>query len=192
MEPSSLCGGPCPGTTPSTPTVKNFHAVPLRPDFQLDEAAMLAAIESLRPALLCLSHPNNPTGTLWDEAAMARLIEAQGRAGGIAVIDEAYQPFAARTWNIDGLPTVVLEAMALGTPVVATSVSGLPEVVRDGLTGILIEPGDVAALTRSLAELAAGQVPVVTLARNARALIEEQFNSRRQAATLSTWEEGNR
>lgn len=76
----------------------DFHAVPLRPDFQLDEAAMLAAIESLRPALLWLSHPNNPTGTLWDEAAMARLIEAQGRAGGIAVIDEAYQPFAARTW----------------------------------------------------------------------------------------------
>ena len=76
----------------------DFHAVPLRPDFQLDEAAMLAAIESLRPALLWLSHPNNPTGTLWDEAAMARLIEAQGHAGGIAVIDEAYQPFAARTW----------------------------------------------------------------------------------------------
>ena len=76
----------------------DFHAVPLRPDFQLDEAAMLTAIESLRPALLWLSHPNNPTGTLWDEAAMARLIEAQGRAGGIAVIDEAYQPFAARTW----------------------------------------------------------------------------------------------
>ncbi len=76
----------------------DFHAVPLRPDFQLDEAAMLAAIESLRPALLWLAHPNNPTGTLWDEAAMARLIEAQGRAGGIAVIDEAYQPFAARTW----------------------------------------------------------------------------------------------
>ena len=94
--------------------------------------------------------------------------------------------------NIDGLPTVVLEAMALGTPVVATSVSGLPEVVRNDLTGILVEPGDVAALTRSLAELAAGRVPVVTLARNARALIEEQFNSRRQAATLSTWEGGDR
>jgi len=42
------------------------------------------------------------------------------------------------------------------------------------------------------AGLATGQVPVVTLARNARALIEEQFNSRRQAATLSTWEGGNR
>ena len=42
----------------------DFHAVPLRPDFQLDEAAMLAAIEAHRPALLWLAHPNNPTGTL--------------------------------------------------------------------------------------------------------------------------------
>ena len=77
-----------------------------------------------------------------------------------------------------------------GIPVFGTKGASvhIQEVVRNDLTGILIEPGDVAALTRSLAELAAGQVPVVTLARNARALIEEQFNSRRQAATLSAWE----
>ncbi|MDO5086044.1 MAG: histidinol-phosphate transaminase [Comamonadaceae bacterium] len=75
-----------------------FHAVPLAADFQLDEAAMLAAIEQHRPALLYLAHPNNPTGTLWDEGALARLAEAQGRHGGLVVMDEAYQPFAARTW----------------------------------------------------------------------------------------------
>ncbi len=75
-----------------------FCAVPLAADFQLDEAAMLAAIECEKPALLYLAHPNNPTGTLWDAAAMQRIIAAQGAQGGIAVIDEAYQPFAARTW----------------------------------------------------------------------------------------------
>lgn len=75
-----------------------FCAVPLAADFQLDEAAMLAAIARERPALLYLAHPNNPTGTLWDAAAMQRIIAAQGAQGGIAVIDEAYQPFAARTW----------------------------------------------------------------------------------------------
>ena len=75
-----------------------FCAVPLAEGFQLDEAAMLAAIERERPALLYLAHPNNPPGTLWDAAAMQRIIAAQGAAGGIAVIDEAYQPFAARTW----------------------------------------------------------------------------------------------
>ena len=94
--------------------------------------------------------------------------------------------------NIDGLPTVVLEAMAIGTPVIATSVSGLPEVVRDGVTGILTEPGDVPALAEALTRLAEGQVPVITLARNARALIEEQFNSRRQAAALTAWVNGTK
>lgn len=89
--------------------------------------------------------------------------------------------------NIDGLPTVVLESMAIGTPVVATSVSGLPEAVRDGETGILLEPGDVSGLAKAFTEIAEGRVAVTTLARNARTLVEEQFNSRRQAAALSAW-----
>ncbi|MDO5289922.1 MAG: histidinol-phosphate transaminase [Pseudomonadota bacterium] len=75
-----------------------FHTVALTADFALDEAAMQAAIAQHRPALLYLAHPNNPTGTLWDEGVMARLIDAQGAQGGLVVVDEAYQPFAARTW----------------------------------------------------------------------------------------------
>ena len=75
-----------------------FHGVPLTPDFALDEAAMLAAIERHRPAILYLAYPNNPTGTLWDAGSIARLIAAQGRQGGLVVMDEAYQPFAAHSW----------------------------------------------------------------------------------------------
>ncbi|SPF68372.1 Glycosyltransferase subfamily 4-like, N-terminal domain [Propionibacterium ruminifibrarum] len=92
--------------------------------------------------------------------------------------------------NIDGLPTVVLEAMASGTPVIATSVSGLPEVVRDQDTGILLDPGDVDALAAALTRVAAGGYDLTGMARNARALIEEKFDSRKQAAALSTWEAG--
>ena len=75
-----------------------FHGVPLTADFELDEAAMLAAITRHRPAIVYLAYPNNPTGTLWDAGVIERLIDAQGAQGGLVVMDEAYQPFAARSW----------------------------------------------------------------------------------------------
>lgn len=92
--------------------------------------------------------------------------------------------------NVDGLPTVVLEAMALGTPVVATAVTGLPEVVHDGRTGVLLEPGDVDGLARALDGFAAARLPAAQFARAARRLMEERFDHRRHAATLSAWQSG--
>ena len=71
-----------------------FVGVPLTADFELDEAAMLAAIAQHRPALLYLAYPNNPTANLWDDAVIERLIDAVGRHQGLVVMDEAYQPFA--------------------------------------------------------------------------------------------------
>ena len=73
-----------------------FVGVPLTSDFDLDEAAMLAAIEQHKPAVLYLACPNNPTGNLWDEAVIDRIVDAMARHRGLVVIDEAYQPFAAR------------------------------------------------------------------------------------------------
>jgi len=96
----------------------------------------------------------------------------------------------AEDGNVDGLPTVVLEAMAVGTPVIATAVTGLPEVVLDGQTGVLLEPGDVTGLADALSAFAAGRLPAEAMSANARALIEERFDSRRHAATLSAWQNG--
>ena len=70
-----------------------FVGVPTRADFELDLPAMLAALREHRPAIVYLAYPNNPTGTLWDDAAIDAIIEA---APGLVVMDEAYQPFAAR------------------------------------------------------------------------------------------------
>lgn len=75
-----------------------FHGVSLTENFELDESAMVAAIEQHRPAITYLAYPNNPTANLWSADAMVRLIEAAGRHGGIVVIDEAYQPFSSQTW----------------------------------------------------------------------------------------------
>jgi histidinol-phosphate aminotransferase len=70
-----------------------FVGVPLTADFELDEAAMLAAIDTHQPSLLYLAYPNNPTANLWDDAVIDRIIAA---APGLVVMDEAYRPFASR------------------------------------------------------------------------------------------------
>ncbi len=75
-----------------------FIGVPTTADFELDEVAMLAAIETHRPALTYIAYPNNPTANLFDEGVVERIVEAVGKQHGLVVIDEAYQPFSSRTW----------------------------------------------------------------------------------------------
>ncbi len=75
-----------------------FHGVPLSADFELDEAAMLAAVAQHRPTITYLAYPNNPTANLWDDTAIENIIDAVGAHGGLVVIDEAYQPFASRSY----------------------------------------------------------------------------------------------
>ena len=58
----------------------------------------------------------------------------------------------------EGLPMVILEAMACGVPIVATRVDGVPEVVRDGLEGLIARPGDPADLARAIAQYVQGEV----------------------------------
>ena len=72
-----------------------FIGVDLTPDFELDERAMLAAIEQHQPSIVYLAYPNNPTANLWDDAAIERIVTA---APGLVVIDEAYQPFSSRSY----------------------------------------------------------------------------------------------
>ncbi|MFT3819622.1 MAG: histidinol-phosphate transaminase [Rubrivivax sp.] len=75
----------------------NFVGVPLTAGFELDEAAMLAAIEQHQPALTYIAYPNNPTANLFDDRMIDRIVDAVGAQRGLVVFDEAYQPFAARS-----------------------------------------------------------------------------------------------
>ncbi len=75
-----------------------FVGVPLTTDFELDGPAMLEAIAREKPAIVYLAYPNNPTANLWDDAVIEQIVEAQGAQGGLVVMDEAYQPFAARSY----------------------------------------------------------------------------------------------
>lgn len=86
--------------------------------------------------------------------------------------------------NADGLPTVLLEAMATGIPCISTDVTGIPEVVRDGETGLLCRAGHVDDLARALRTVAGPDFDPTPLVLAARRLVEERFDSRSQAARL--------
>ena len=73
-----------------------FIGVPLNADFTLNVDALIAAIETHNPALVYLAYPNNPTGTLYDDADIECVIAAASNS--LVVIDEAYQPFAQHSW----------------------------------------------------------------------------------------------
>ncbi|WP_456429758.1 glycosyltransferase [Rhodocaloribacter sp.] len=91
-----------------------------------------------------------------------------------------------RDGNRDGLPTVLLEAMALGTPCVSTDVTGIPEVLRNGETGLQVPQRAPAALADALARLLTDAALRVRLATAARRLIETSFDIHRNAAQLRT------
>src|SRR5439155_12017683 len=97
-------------------------AAPLREDFSFDADAFLARMKSERPALVFIAYPNNPTGVLYPEEDVLRVIRA---AEGLVVLDEAYHVFAGRTFiqppgehpNLVLLPTLSklgLPAIRLG------------------------------------------------------------------------------
>lgn len=78
----------------------------------------------------------------------------------------------------EGLGSAILLAMSAGVPVVASDVGGVPEIVRDGVTGLLT-PNDPAAIRERVERLLADRELAATLARNARQMVEREFSDRR-------------
>jgi glycosyltransferase involved in cell wall biosynthesis len=74
--------------------------------------------------------------------------------------------------------------MAAGVPVVATRLSGIPELVRDGETGLLVEPGDPRALAEALDSALSDDALAAALALRARSLVEDSFSLAREAQRL--------
>ena len=76
----------------------------------------------------------------------------------------------------DGLPTVLLESLAVGLPAVSTTVSGVPEIIEDGVTGLLVEPSDRNGLAKAVGRLLEDDRLVATLSRAGRHKALEQFD----------------
>lgn len=84
-----------------------YVGVSLNADFTINLEATLAAIEHEKPKLVWIVYPNNPTGNLYPDAAIEAIIRA---TPGLVVIDEAYEPFAKRSWaaRLDEFPNLLI------------------------------------------------------------------------------------
>lgn len=76
----------------------------------------------------------------------------------------------------DGIPVVLMEAMARGRCVVSGDLETIRELVRDGVSGVMVPPGDRTALARVLTELALDRDRVDTIGRAGRARVEQEFD----------------
>ena len=85
---------------------------------------------------------------------------------------------------LEGLPRVLLEALAMARPVVATRLDGVTEVIQDGLTGLLVPPRDPAALADAIVSLLKDQDPARRLGQAGRKLVEERFAVSRMVAEV--------
>ncbi len=91
-----------------------------------------------------------------------------------------------REGDVDGIPNVVLEAMALGRPVIGSQLSGIPEVVEPGKTGLLVPPGDAGALAEAMAWLGRHRRAARRFGQAGRARIERDFDVRQNGARMLT------
>jgi len=81
-------------------------------------------------------------------------------------------------------PLVIMEAMAAGTPVVAAAMGSIPDVVEDGVSGLLAAPDDPASLAEAAARIARDGDLAASLAGGGRARVERDFDQRTSNARL--------
>jgi glycosyltransferase involved in cell wall biosynthesis len=90
----------------------------------------------------------------------------------------------------EGMPVSLMEAAACGVPAVATAVGGVPELVDDGTSGVLVPAGDASALAAALESLLRDRAFAARLGRAARRTVEQRFSLRRQVdQLLGVWAE---
>jgi glycosyltransferase involved in cell wall biosynthesis len=89
--------------------------------------------------------------------------------------------------NVDALPTVLLEGMASGCPCISTRLSGIPEIIEDGVSGLLVAPADVPGLGAAIGRMLSEPSVAARLGRAGRQCVEDRFDVRRAAGQMRSW-----
>ncbi len=90
----------------------------------------------------------------------------------------------------EGLGIAILEAAAAGKPIVASRVGGIPEIIEDGKTGILVEPGNVKNLADGLERVLLGKIDAQEMGVRAREMVEEKFSAEKMVEEYQKLYEG--
>jgi glycosyltransferase involved in cell wall biosynthesis len=120
-------------------------------------------------------------GALRTELGLESCVRFLGERHDVAELLASADAFALASTS-EGLSISLLEALAAGLPIVATRVGGNPEIVEDGVTGVLVSPGDVDAVATALVSLLSDAGRLTSMARAARLRAEQHFDLRRVVA----------
>jgi glycosyltransferase involved in cell wall biosynthesis len=164
---------------------KGFHVLIQACKFLRDQGTpffcRIVGEGSERPNLENLVADNGLQGSIELPGAMAfKEVKEQFKQATVFVM-----PSVPSTAGSDGLPAVLLEALAFGVPSVATKHAGLPEMVRHLETGLLAEPGDAQELALCISQLLKDPHLRSRLALQGRALVEDEFELGKNVARLS-------
>jgi len=84
----------------------------------------------------------------------------------------------------EGFPNAILEAMGAGVPVVATAVGGVPELIQDGLTGYLVQPGDAEALAQRITFALQDRTARRSIAERGRRFVMNSFGAQKMVEAV--------
>jgi glycosyltransferase involved in cell wall biosynthesis len=152
----------------------------LRPQKALD--VMLSAVASLRPKLpdcrlLIVGDGVEREGleALAEQLGLADAVTFLGQRDDIPDVLAAFDLFALSS-DFEGMPLAVIEAMGAGLPVAATRVGGIPDLIDDGVQGLLVPARDAGALASAMGELLSAPDLSRRLGEAGRARRQEEFD----------------
>jgi glycosyltransferase involved in cell wall biosynthesis len=160
--------------------------IPARLDAQKGHRYALAALPSVSGASLLLAGEGPELLSLEAQARILGIADRVHFLGPRTDIPEllAVCDIVCLPSLYEGLPLALLEAMAAGKPVVASAIPGVDEVVSDGVTGILVPPGDAAALAQALCRLISDPESRECLGMDARNHVRATFTLQTMAARI--------